>query len=129
GVRNLAQLTRMVEPERADADDADSNGHQITSPRSLASKKRRNSWTSGNGCSSAAAFSRACDKLSSDLKKRRYARFSSRRTSSGKPFRSKPTEFSPKSLIGFPTAFTKGATSFGTREQPPMKLYLPIFTN
>ena len=83
----------------------------------------------GYGCSSAAARSRACDRFSSDLKNRRYARLSSRRTSSGNPLRSRPTTLRPYSLIGLPTAFTYGGTSFATREQPPMKLYRPIVAN
>src|SRR5207253_1764079 len=57
------------------------------------------------------------------------ARFSSRTTSSGNPLRCRPTVLRPYSFTGLPTAFTYGGTSLATREQPPMKLYLPISAN
>src|SRR5262249_33896119 len=73
GTRDLAKDARVVKAERPCADDADRYGaaHQITEPRSLRSKNARNSSISGNRCSSAAARSRACERLSSDLKKSR----------------------------------------------------------
>src|SRR5262249_19083669 len=90
---HVAENPRVVKPQRARADDSDAHGHQITEPRSLRSKNARNSSISGYAWSSAVARSRACDRFSSDLKNRRYARFNSRRTSSGKPFLSNPTTF------------------------------------
>jgi len=44
--RLLPQQTHMMEPQRSRADHADAN-RQITAPRSLRSKKRRNSSISG----------------------------------------------------------------------------------
>ena len=68
---------------------------QTTTPRPLSSTNRSSSSTSGYGLSSAAARSFAWDTLSSERKKMRYARLSSRTTSSGKLFRWSPTLFSP----------------------------------
>ena len=76
---DVAQNSRVVKAERPrHRPRRCATGHQITDPRSLRSKNARNSSISGNGCSSAVARSRACERFSSDLKNRRYARFSSR---------------------------------------------------
>ena len=69
--RHVAQDAGMVKAQRADADHPDPNGHQTIVPRSLRSKNARNSSTSGSGCSSFRACSRACEMLSFDAKNRR----------------------------------------------------------
>src|SRR5207249_9363728 len=99
--RYVTQNAHVMIAERASSDDADpdirlfSHDGQITSPRSLRSRKLRNSSTSGYRCSSSSARSRACDRFKSELKNSRYARLSSRCTSSETPFRCRPTLFKP----------------------------------
>jgi hypothetical protein len=68
---DVAENSRVVEAECPRPDHTDPDWHQTTDPRSLRSKKAKNSLISGNCCNSATARSRACERFSSDLKKRR----------------------------------------------------------
>src|SRR4029079_14270537 len=70
---NVAENSGVVEAECAGTDhsDPDGAGHQTTDPRSLRSKKTKMSPIAGYCCNSATARSRACERFSSDLKKRR----------------------------------------------------------
>lgn len=70
GTGKLAQETNVVIAQRARADDSDADA-QITTPRSLRSKNRRNSSTSGMRRNSVSARARACETFSSDLKNMR----------------------------------------------------------
>src|SRR4029078_7691738 len=75
--RDVAQDANMVVSERTSANDSDAHvprgrcHRQITSPRSLRSRKLRNSSTSGKRCSSSSARSRAWERFRSELKNRR----------------------------------------------------------
>src|SRR5688500_3146020 len=100
GAFDVAEQTNVVVAYRAGAGHADSNRPargraQNPTPRWLSSMNWRKCSTTGSGWSSARARSIACDTLSSERKNRRYARFSSRTTSSGKPLRWSPTLLSP----------------------------------
>src|SRR5207237_6319951 len=72
--RQVAQDAYVMIPERTSANDTDPDlrlrchDDQITSPRSLRSKKLKNSSTSGYRCSSSWARSRACERFRSELK-------------------------------------------------------------
>ena len=100
-------------------------------PRSLRSKNARNSCISGIRLQlRRRALPRLRDDSAPSLKNSRYARFSSRTHFLGKSVALRARRCSsPYSLIGLPTAFTYGGTSFATREQPPMKLNRPIVAN
>src|SRR5690606_36126636 len=129
--RQVAQQARVVPAQTADPRHADPQPtrHQRMIPRSLSSTNVRNRWISGNGLSSSRARSRAWLTFSVELKNSRYARFSSRRTTSGIPRRWSPTVFRPASSIGLPAARMYGGTSFCTREAPPTNAWQPIRTN
>src|SRR6185503_6666667 len=80
---HVAEDADVVVAEAPRPDHADAEWRaQTTTPRPLSSTNRSSSCTSANGLSSAAARSFACETFSSERKNRRYARFSSRTTSS-----------------------------------------------
>src|SRR5690606_28191734 len=130
-IGEVTQKARVVPAEAADPRHAylQPVRHHRMIPRSLSSTNASSRWISGYGSSSARACSSAWLTLSVELKNNRYARFSSRRTTSGIPRRWSPTVFSPDSSIGLPAARMYGGTSFCTREAPPTNAWQPIRTN
>src|SRR5262249_49406659 len=103
--RDVAEEAHVVIAESPGADDPDLElPAHITTPRPLAPTNSRKCFPSGHICSSRSARSGPCVTLSSERKKRRYARLSSCTTSGWNPLRWSPTVLSPYSLFGLPTA-------------------------
>src|SRR4051794_32673910 len=85
--KHVPQDTHVMLAKSSGSNDANSNARaQSTTPRPLSSRNRSRSWTSGKGFRSVAARCLACERFSSERKNKRYARLSSRTTSSGKLF-------------------------------------------